>query len=237
MKFGTFYRSFPLLSLFVLACAVLSAAENDQPMTEGAHAGAVDLLSGASLDDFDYFLLDGGQRNEVFSLEEGVLTLKGSQFGWIGTKKDYHNFVLETEFRLLDPEGETNSGVLVRMGEQKPTTFLPHCVEIGIYDKATGVLYGFHDFRIVGEKSRMKYYENHEFAGNCDEIGLIRDPVIDLGVWNTMRISCCANVILVELNGIPVNWGIMTEDYAGKIAFQAEGADIQFRNAFLTEMP
>ena len=123
------------------------------------------------------------------------------------------------------------------MGEQKPTTFLPHCVEIGLYEKETGTLFGFHDFRIMGEESRMVYYKDHEDAGNCDQIDLIRDPVTDLGEWNRMKITCLANVVAVELNGIPVNWGIMAEDYAGKIAFQSEGAKIEFRNAYLTVMP
>lgn len=233
MKFSAAF----CLSLFLLTAAALPAAENDAPLTEGDHIGAVDLLRGATLDDFDFFLLDGGQRDDVFSLNGGVLTISGTPFGWLGTKNDYHNFVVETEFRLLEPEGETNSGFLVRMGEQKPTKFLPHCVEIGIYDKETGTLFGFHDFRIMGEKERMVRYENHEDAGNCDEIDLIRDPITDLGEWNKMKITCLANVIMVELNGVPVNWGVMAEDYAGKIAFQSEGAKIEFRNAFLTEMP
>ncbi len=230
---------FVLLSaaLFLTAPFSVSAAEGDAPLTDGPHAGAVDLLRGATLDDFDCFLLDDGQRDKVFSLSEGVLTVKGTPFGWLGTKKDYHNFVIETEFRLPDPEGETNSGFLVRMGEQKPTTFLPHCIEIGIYEKETGTLFGFHDFRISGEESRMVYYKDHEDAGNCDQVNLIRDPITDLGQWNKMKITCLANVVLVELNGIPVNWGVMAEDYAGKIAFQSEGANIEFRNAFLTEMP
>ena len=226
-----------LASFLLLVPLTLSAAENDAPIADGPHAGAVDLLRGATLDDFDYFLLDGEQREKAFSLEDGVLSIAGTPFGWLGTKNDYHNFVVETEFRLLDPEGETNSGFLVRMGEQKPTTFLPHCVEIGIYEKETGTLFGFHDFRITGEESRMVYYKDHEDAGNCDQIDLIRDPITDLGEWNKMKITCLANVVLVELNGIPVNWGIMAEDYAGKIAFQSEGAKIEFRNAYLTEMP
>lgn len=226
-----------LASVLLLVPLTLSAAENDAPIADGPHAGAVDLLRGATLDDFDYFLLDGEQREKAFSLEDGVLLIAGTPFGWLGTKNDYHNFVVETEFRLLNPEGETNSGFLVRMGEQKPTTFLPHCVEIGIYEKETGTLFGFHDFRIMGEESRMVYYKDHEDAGNCDQIDLIRDPVTDLGEWNRMKITCLANVVAVELNGIPVNWGIMAEDYAGKIAFQSEGAKIEFRNAYLTVMP
>lgn len=230
------FRGF-LAAILLLVPLALSAAENDAPIADGPHAGAVDLLRGATLDDFDYFLLDEGQRDKVFSLEDGVLAISGSPFGWLGTKNDYHNFVVETEFRLTEPEGETNSGFLVRMGEQKPTSFLPHCVEIGIYEKETGTLFGFHDFRIFGEESRMVYYKDHEYAGNCDEIDLIRDPITDLGQWNTMKITCCANVIVVELNGIPVNWGVMAEDYAGKIAFQSEGAKIEFRNAYLTVMP
>ena len=131
-----------LASVLLLVPLTLSAAENDAPIADGPHAGAVDLLRGATLDDFDYFLLDGEQREKAFSLEDGVLSIAGTPFGWLGTKNDYHNFVVETEFRLLDPEGETNSGFLVRMGEQKPTTFLPHCVEIGIYEKETGTLFG-----------------------------------------------------------------------------------------------
>lgn len=222
-------------SLFV--SAALCAAEKDGPLTEGEHAGAIDLLSGATLDDFDFFLLENGEKESVFSIDNGVLTVTGTPFGWLGTKNDYRNFVISFEFRLLDPEGETNSGFLVRMGEQKPTTFVPHCVEIGIYNKETGTIFGFHDFHVKGDDSRMVYYKDHEFCGNCDEVDLIRDPIKNLGEWNKMTISCCGSVVIVELNGIPVNWGVMAEDYAGKVAFQSEGAAIEFRNAFLTEMP
>ena len=227
---------FVLTTLLTLPFAsVMIGAEKDGPTTDGA----IDLFHGATLDDFDCYLIDNGKKEEAFSLsEDGTLKVSGHPFGWLGTKKEYRNFVLSVDYRFLTPEGETNSGILVRIGETIPTSFLPHCVEIGLEKGDTGTFFGFYDFHVKGEDSRMVYYKDHEYAGNCDQVNKIRDAAYpDLTAWNRMEIFCCGDILIIKINGIPMNWGVMAEDYAGKVAFQSEGGVVEFRNALLTEMP
>ena len=199
----------------------------------------VDLLKKATLNDFDFFLMENGKKEDTFSITaDGVLHLTGEPKGWLGTKKEYRNFILTSEFRYPKPEIKTNSGLLVRIGEQKKTTFLPHCLEIQMQTGDCGTLYAFHDFVITGDKTLMKTFPNHEFAGNCTSVVKFRDAQNYENLsWNKIEIHCNEDLVIVKVNGKVVNWAVMAEINPGKIAFQSEGGPIEFRNAFVTELP
>ena len=224
------------LALFLSSSFLLFGADAD---VKKCVCQPVDLLKNAKLNDFDFFLIDNGKKEDAFSITaDGVLHLTGEPKGWLGTKKEYRNFILTSEFRYPDPEIKTNSGLLVRIGEQKTTTFLPHCVEIQLQTGDCGTLYAFHDFVITGDKTLMKSYANHEFAGNCESVVKFRDAQnYEKLSWNKIEIHCNEDLLIVKINGKVVNWAIMAEIKPGKIAFQSEGGPIEFRNAYLTVLP
>jgi hypothetical protein len=57
-----------------------------------------------------------------------------------------------------------------------------------------------------------------------------------LGEWNKMVIECRADTITVWLNGDLVNTGFGATATKGKIALQAEGAEVEFRIVELTSL-
>ena len=57
-----------------------------------------------------------------------------------------------------------------------------------------------------------------------------------LGQWNHMRIECRGRKIRVWVNGDLVNDGFNSTVDHGKIALQAEGAEVEFRRVDLTPL-
>jgi hypothetical protein len=52
-----------------------------------------------------------------------------------------------------------------------------------------------------------------------------------------MHIECKAGEIIVHVNGELVNHGSKSTATSGKIALQAEGAEVEFRKVELTPIP
>lgn len=230
-----------LLFFVILSCcfgAIVFAADCPE-VAATEKCEVIFLLDNAKLEDFDAFLYQGEKVEDCYNItEDGVLQIKGEPKGWLGTKKNYKNFIFASEFRYPDPSVETNSGMLVRIGTQKKTTFLPHCVEIQLAMGDCGTLYAFHDFVITGEKDRCKSYPNHITAGNCESVVKMCDAQnYKDRAWNKAEIICIDNVLIVKINGKVVNWAIMNEVNPGKVAFQSEGGPSEFRNATLTVLP
>ncbi|UOY06601.1 DUF1080 domain-containing protein [Muricauda sp. SCSIO 64092] len=50
-----------------------------------------------------------------------------------------------------------------------------------------------------------------------------------LGEWNSLTVECFGNEIKVWVNGDLVNHGFNATAKEGKIALQAEGAEVEFR--------
>jgi hypothetical protein len=64
-------------------------------------------------------------------------------------------------------------------------------------------------------------------------LNLIDGSEKPLGEWNHMVIECSADTITVWLNGDLVNQGYGATATKGKIALQAEGAEVEFRRVEL----
>ena len=56
-------------------------------------------------------------KPEGWTVEDGVLVCTGKGGGWLGTERDYANYVLRLEYRL-GPAG--NSGVYIRSPRKGP---------------------------------------------------------------------------------------------------------------------
>ncbi len=57
-----------------------------------------------------------------------------------------------------------------------------------------------------------------------------------LGQWNTLEIECKGAEVIVHVNGTLVNHGSNCTVTSGKIALQAEGAEVEFRKVELTQL-
>lgn len=203
-------------------------------------AGAsIDILNGVTLDDFDYYLNDNGKKEDVFNIRsDGVLELTGNPFGWLAPKKvkPLKNLTFSAEYSFPNPDIQTNSGLLFRITRQG-TTFLPACIEVQLKKGETADLYSFQDYIIHGDKNRWLSGKNHVTAGNYCKVGLFRDAEKkEPKAWNKIEVTCFESIMIIKINDQIVNWAWDVENVAGRIAFQAEGGPILFKNAVLTPL-
>ena len=211
------------------------------PMPQGPVKtdATIDLLASKNLDDWNFFLVDGVKKEDVFSFtNEGTLSCKGKPFGYLCTKEEYRDFKLTVQWRWPEGVEPTNSGVFLRInGESKG--FLPRAFESQLQPGNAGDLWGFHGMGLAGfDKARF----THNTSGN-DVTGEIRgikklvDAERPAGRWNTFEILCQGGTIVLSVNGTIVNWTQDAEDIAGAVGLQSEGGPIEFRNVWLTPLP
>lgn len=227
-----------LLAIFVFSVSSLLANDGTAcPLADGKTCTGTDLFKGKTIEDFDFFLDDGSKKEEVFSIcAEGVLSVKGKPFGWIGTKKLYKNFKMSVEFRYPDKENFINSGIFLRVNGE-PTMFLPRCIEVQLAPKSMGDLYTFWDMQLTGSPERSAVNAEHKLTKVLRSVKQFRNTKKDdLTQWHQAEIVCFEDMLLIKINGQIVNWANGVENIPGRIAFQSEGAPIDFKNAMVVEL-
>ncbi len=86
----------------VLFFCVFAASAIAQATDIPAHGPAIVLFDGRDLDQFDTFLPSAGLNsdpNHVFTVEDGVVHVSGTEFGYFITKQEYKNYYLRAEFK------------------------------------------------------------------------------------------------------------------------------------------
>ena len=66
------------------------------------HGKGIVLFGGTGLDNFDSFLKTEGLNNDpehVFTFENGVICVSGTEFGYLITKQEFSNYYLRAEFK------------------------------------------------------------------------------------------------------------------------------------------
>ncbi|MDR3108349.1 MAG: DUF1080 domain-containing protein [Planctomycetaceae bacterium] len=222
-------KNFLFMLLLTLSPALLFAQDNAVP-------AETRLFDNVTLDSFDFYLDENGKKDSVFSIEDGVLKVNVSKpFGWICTKREYKNFSLSVEYRWSEKVEPVNSGIFLRISGE-PKMFLPHGFEVQLQHNNAGDIYGFHGKKISGEKERYIENLNHK-AGELRGVKRIQGAESLPGEWNKVNITCFEGLIVVRMNGKIVNWAFGAETAAGKIGFQSEGGQVEFRNAVIVEEP
>ena len=201
--------------------------------------GAMNLFASKNLDDWDFFLIENGKKDVVFSFtEEGTLYCAGKPFGYLCTKEKYRDFKLTVQWRWPEGVEPTNSGVFLRInGESKG--FLPRCVEAQLQHGSAGDLWAFHGMGLAGyDKARFTHNTpGNDVTGETRGVKKLVDAERPAGRWNTYEILCQDGTIVVSVNGTIVNWTKDFEDIAGAVGLQSEGGPIEFRNMFITPLP
>ncbi len=201
-------------------------------------AESVALFQNTTLEDFDFFLDEGGKKKDVFSLgPDGILRVTGKPFGWIGTKKEYKNFTLTLDYRWAEDSEPSNSGLFVRLNGNS-AVYLPRAIEVQLQHTLAGDLLGFGGMGIAGEKERYLENLNHRTGElrsvkkfqRADVPSLEKKP----GEWNTLHVQCYEGLIVVRLNDRIVNWAHGVEALPGKIAFQSEGGPVDSSQTLAT---
>lgn len=226
-------RRLSLLSIVFLSITLFSQS-TEYPLTKHPNSKNWEALF---TEDLSNAIFPEG----VWSYINGEFTATEDQFLW--TKKDYHNFVLDLEFKTDDG---TNSGVVVHCSNLDD--WIPNSVEIQIAD----------DFNEKWANSPKSWQCGAIFGRKPATESVVKKP----GKWNRYTITCIDNMIYVLLNGDQVNeidlskftdakmnpdgteapeWlsrAPSTLPTIGKIGFQGKhaGAPIYFRNIRITEI-
>jgi len=213
--------------LVLLGVAPGGAAQT-APAGEGAE-GFVPLFNGKDLGGWKIYQ----GRPEGWAVRDGLLVCTGKGGGWLGTRRDYANFVLRLEYRLR-PHG--NSGVYLRAPEEGHISRVGMEVQI-LDDDHPGY-------------ARLKPWQ---YAGSL--YGVVppaRRACKPAGQWNALEVQARGRRLVVVLNGqtvvdadldVPLKDPAVAREHpglarsTGRLGLQSHSEPVEFRNVRVKELP
>lgn len=173
-----------------------------------------------------------------FIIRNGMLVSMGKPEGHLITDQSYENYRLEIEYRFAGAPG--NCGVLVHASSPRALyKMFPKSIEAQLMHENAGDFWCIVEDIAVpdmemrrGPKSDWGITEGKERRVK----NLTDGSEKPLGEWNAITIECYKNTIKVWVNGDLVNDGFNCTASKGQIALQAEGAEVEFRKVFLTDI-
>jgi len=208
-----------LLGLVLLGLGSALRAGEDEP-------GFSPLFDGKSLAGWTVI----GGKAAAWGVENGSLVSFGEGGGWLGTKRDYADFVLKLEFRLT---AESNSGVYLRAPAE--TSHISRTgMEIQLLDET---------------HPRYKTIQPWQRTGAIYHV-VAPEPghLKPTGEWNTMEIRAEGTHVVIRLNGATVvddridahpelaaeHTGLKRK--TGRIGLQSHNGRVEFRNVFVKSL-
>ena len=212
------------------------------------HKAAIVLFDGKNLDQFDTFLPSTGLNADpthVFTVEDGVVHVSGTEMGYFITKREYKNYYLRAEFKwgegtFAPRAGQArDSGILYNI--QGPDKVWPRSVEFQINEGCTGdfwmtdgaALTGKDGVRVTGPDGKAAKIDRFN-KGVWKNVAGYRDPTNELenahGEWNVVELVNREGHVWQYVNGKLANEGTNAFPLSGKVLFQSEGAEVYFRN-------
>ncbi|HRP57798.1 DUF1080 domain-containing protein [Agriterribacter sp.] len=171
-----------------------------------------------------------------FIIRHGSLVSLGKPNGHLITDSVYQNFRLQVEYRFAGKPG--NCGVLVFASTPRSLyKMFPKSIEVQMMHENAG------DFWCIVEDIAVPDMEKRRGpkadwgiteGKNRRILNLTDGSEKPLGEWNTMVVECLKNSIRVWVNSDLVNDGFNCTAEKGRIALQAEGAEVEFRKVELT---
>jgi hypothetical protein len=219
--------------IFTLAILIAASATlNSQPRQKNAKdrqsrrsTKTTDILlfNGKNLSNWVFYLRDPAvDPASVFTVQNGVIHIKGDPFGYMRTKDSYSEYNLHLEYRW--PEEATNSGIFIHA--IPPDTIWLTTFECQLKAGSAGDL-------ICMNGSKMN--EKKENSIVISKLATSSEKPV--GEWNTIEVICKANTIEVYVNGVLQNRGTGVSANEGHICLQSEGKAIEFRNLLLKKLP
>lgn len=216
--------------LFVLI-AVVGCSPDDAPAPKGSSptkstTGTTKSKSKTAGNEADFFPL---QLNEDFKMFPGetapdgvawksegdVIVCKGEPKGYIYTTEVYEDFTIRFDYMFPSPadEKKLNTGLLVYIGDQQKVW--PASLEV------QGKYIEMGQIKPNGGAPEVKMNDNDAARQQA------RKPA---GEWNSIEVVSKAGALSVKINGTPVCQSEPGTLHSGAIGFQAEGAEVHFRN-------
>jgi hypothetical protein len=207
-----------LLPLLALAAVFLTAAEDGfQPLFDGKTLNGWQLVRG---------------RGPGYMVENGVLVCPAEGGGNLFTEKQYANFILRFEFKMVDG---SNNGVGIRAPLEGDAAY--QGMEIQLLDD---------------DAARYKNLQPWQYNGSVYNVvpakRCCRKPD---GEWNQEEIVADGSHIVVKLNGTTIVDADLSKindpeilkkhpgirRTSGHIGFLGHGTRIEFRNIRIKELP
>lgn len=207
-------------AFFALAILFLLFAGCTQPSNT--------VFNGKDLSNWNFVVENNAvSGDKVYSVANGIISVKGEPLGYMYTKETYADFTLELEYRWA--EGASNSGIFVLIEDAKNP--FAKAVEIQLAAGKAG------DFVLLAG-SDLQEYTLPEGATERPQFPVIekKQPSSEkpAGEWNKVKITVQDGVINVYINNVHQNTGT-SRIKEGHIGLQSEGKEIQFRNVTLTQ--
>jgi len=168
---------------------------------------------------------------QPFLVRNGLLVTLGEPRGHLLTDEIYENYRLDIEYRF---PGETgNGGVLIHASEHRALyDMFPKSVEVQMMHENAGDFWCIVEDITVPDMVERRGPEvswGIRESENRRILNLTDDSEKPPGEWNRMIVEVISDEIRVWVNGDLVNHGYDATASRGKIAIQAEGAEMEFR--------
>src|SRR5687768_6224065 len=180
-------------------------------------------------------------NHDTWKKNNDLLICTGKPIGIMRSEKQYENFILQVEWKHMESGG--NSGVFV-WSDAKPDikSGLPGGVEVQMLE-LDWVNQNIRD----GVKPPIAYVHGELFGvGGVETVpdnprGTRSKSIENLckgkGEWNSYTVVCVDGVIKLSVNGKFVNGISKSTVKKGYLCLESEGAEIQFRNLKIIELP
>jgi len=213
-----------IVALFLMPNEMIAQGNKKKTKAPKADKGAtVQLFNGKNLNNWTFTLKDPKvDPKTVFTVNNGVIHIKGDPFGYMRTKESFSDYKLHVEYRY--PDELSNSGIFIHA--QGADTIWLKCIECQLKAGSAG------DFVCMnGSDMNERKDKTNRVVKKMSESN--EKPV---GEWNTMEVTCKANTIEVVVNGVVQNKGTNLNITSGSICLQSEGKAIEFKNVFITKL-
>lgn len=176
-----------------------------------------------------------------FIIRNGRLVSLGTPEGHLVTKQQYRDYRLHAEYRFAGKPG--NCGILVHASRPRALyKMFPQSIEVQMNSGHAGDFWVIQEDIEVPDMERRRPREPGQKWGGAEGdarrvLNLTDGSEKALGEWNTMAIEVRGRSISVWVNGDLVNNGVNASVDHGKIAVQAEGAEVEFRRIEIGPLP
>lgn len=210
-----------MFSALLMAAAVFIGTASVQAQK------TVKLFNGKDLSNWE-FVVDKNAvpADQVYSIRDGAIHIKGEPFGYMYTKEKYGDCKLHVEWRWV---GEaTNSGIFFLIEEVKNP--FPNGIECQLKAGIAG------DLVLLAGSDLVEFHQRPGTERPAFPVVPKTNPSSEkpTGEWNQANIFIKNGVATVYINGVYQNTGT-NKVKSGHIGLQSEGKDIQFRNVTITD--
>ncbi len=171
----------------------------------------------------------------TFTVRDGMIISTGVPTGVMRTEKQYENFVIELEWRHLQPGG--NAGLFL-WGDALTAPGVPFSrgIEVQILDGRNSDTYTSHGdvFPIHGATMKPDRPHPNKNSQRCLPSEHRCKPSPE---WNHYRVECQNGVVKLAVNGKVVSGGSECRPRKGYLCLESEGSECHFRNIKIRELP